>query len=235
MKVKTVICSIIAAFSAIGASAQQWTDAEITERLNYGLKLGAGFSSMWGGELSNPRPYFGPVAGFFWYTKEKKSPWSFQTGLEGSLRGSNFANKDESFNGGNTNYRRIGIISADLPLLLNYRIGKKKEDHFKCLQAGVIVSGIIRSTVYLGPDKLPAQHYLDSSSHLYRWKNLPMKPVEFMGVIGYQHRGPIAGWQLQLRVGVNNMNDNFSMPYALPATGFGRRISTWMLNMSVLF
>lgn len=217
-------------------SAQAWTEEEINERLHYGLKLGLGLGSMWGGELVNARPYMGPVAGFYWYTKEKKSPYAFQTGLEGSLRGSNFANTDEnSPNGGNSNYRRIGIISADVPLLLNYRLGPQKENKYSCLQVGLLVSGIVKSTVYLGNDKLPAQHYLDSSSHLYRWKNLPLKPVEVLGVIGYQSRGAVAGWQVQLKVGLNDMNDGFVMPYAYPATGTGRRISTWRLDLSVMF
>lgn len=109
-------------------NAQNWTDAEMLDRQNYGLKLGFNITSMWGGELQNPRPYFGPTAGFFWHTKETKKPFMFQTGFEGSLRGSNFANKSTDFpGGGNTNYRRLGLITADLPLLINYRLGPKKK------------------------------------------------------------------------------------------------------------
>jgi len=215
-----------------------WTDEELAERLNYGLKLGFGVSTMTGGELENARPYVGPSAGFFWYTKEKKSPWGFQTGFEGNLRGSNFANSNDQLpGGGNSNYRRIGIISADVPLLLNYRMGKKSDEVYRCVQMGLLVSGIIKSTVYLGPDKLPAQHYLDSNgmSHLYRWKNLPLKPIEFAAVLGYQSRGAVAGWQAQLKVGINNMNNNFVLPYAYPVTGRGRRISTASLNFSLVF
>jgi hypothetical protein len=51
--------------------AQTWTDAEMLERNNYGLKLGFNVTSMWGGELQNPRPYFGP--GFFGTPKKPRS------------------------------------------------------------------------------------------------------------------------------------------------------------------
>lgn len=225
-------------------NAQNWTDAEMLDRQNYGLKLGFNITSMWGGELQNPRPYFGPTAGFFWHTKETKKPFMFQTGFEGSLRGSNFANKSTDFSGGgNTNYRRMGLITADIPLLINYRLGPKKENRTRIIQAGALVSATVKSTVYLGEDKLPAQHFLDSTSHQYRWDNLPLKPVEFLAVIGYQDRGSVAGWQVQLQVGINNLNDvkilngNIVplMPYAFPATNTGKRISTWNLKFSALF
>jgi hypothetical protein len=234
---KKLYASLIFVFVLFAkAQTATWTDEELEERLNYGLKLGMGFSTMLGGELENPRPYFGPSAGFFWYTKEKKSPLAFQTGFEGSLRGSNFANTNDQFpGGGNSNYRRIGIISADIPLLLNYRLGPKKEDMYRCVQLGVLVSGILKSTVYLGPDKLPAQHYLDSTSHLYRWENLPLRPLEFAAVLGYQNRRGVAGWQVQLKAGLNNMNDNFKLPYAYPVTGRGRSIRTASLNFSLVF
>jgi len=226
------------------AFGQTWTDAEMLERQNYGLKLGFNISSMWGGELQNPRPYLGPSAGFFWHTKETKKPFMFQTGIEGNMRGGNFANKNADFpGGGNSNYRRIGLITADVPLLINYRIGPKKEAKTRVIQMGAVVSGTIRSTVYLGDDKLPAQHFLDSSSHLYKWGNLPLRPVEVLGLIGYQERGAVAGWQIQLQVGINNINDVKRengqivpfMPYAYPATNTGKRISTWNLKVSALF
>ncbi|MBM3399017.1 MAG: hypothetical protein FJY15_00450 [Bacteroidetes bacterium] len=226
-------------------NAQTWTDAEMLERQNYGLKLGINFTSMWGGELQNARPYFGPTAGFFWHTKETPRPFMFQTGFEGSLRGSNFANKEDSFPGsGNSNYRRIGLITADIPLLINYRLGSKKENRTRVIQAGAIVSATVRSTVYLGADKLPAQHFLDSTGHLYKWDNLPLKPVEFLAVIGYQDRSVTAGWQVQLQVGLNNLNNvkydangNIVpfMRYAYPATNTGKRICTWNLKFSALF
>ncbi|MBM3920432.1 MAG: hypothetical protein FJ347_04305 [Sphingomonadales bacterium] len=242
MKRKAII--LVSFLSCAFVNAQTWTDAEMLERQNYGLKLGLNFTSMWGGELQNPWPYFGPTAGFFWHTKETKKPFMFQTGFEGSLRGSNFANKSTDFpGGGNTNYRRIGLITADVPILLNYRLGPKKENRTRVIQAGAMVSATMRSTVYLGEDKLPAQHFLDSTSHLYQWDNLPLKPIEFLAVIGYQDRGISAGWQVQLQVGINNLNDvkikngNIIpfMPYAYPATNTGKRISTWNLKFSALF
>ncbi len=233
VKFRIVICLFLL---AANVNAQSWTPSEESERQNFGLKLGINFTSMWGGELKNPRPYFGPTAGFFLHTKEAKKPWMFQTGVEGSLRGSNFANKRTDFpNSGNSNYRRIGLITLDVPLLLNYRLGPKKADRTKVVQLGAVISGTIKSTVYLGDDKLPAQHYLDSTSHLYRWANLPLKPIEVLGVVGYQDRGVLAGWQIQLQVGINNLNNNFKLPYAYPITGTGKRISTWALKVSALF
>ncbi|MFN4913939.1 MAG: hypothetical protein ACK5FT_01350 [Sphingomonadales bacterium] len=242
---KNTLLTVLLLMACAFAKAQTWTESEMMERQNYGLKLGFNFTSIWGGELQNPRPYFGPTAGFFWHTKETKKPFMFQTGFEGSLRGSNFANKDNDLpGGGNSNYRRIGLITADVPLLLNYRLGPKKEERTRLIQAGAIVSATVRSTAYLGEDKLPAQHFLDSSSHLYKWDNLPLRPIEFLAVIGYQDRGRTAGWQVQLQVGINNLNNvkydaNGQvipfMRYAYPATNTGRRISTWNLKFSALF
>jgi hypothetical protein len=45
----------------------------------------------------------------------------------------------------------------------------------------------------------------------------------------------VAGWQVQLKAGLNNMNDNFKLPYAYPVTGRGRSIRTASLNFSLVF
>lgn len=234
---------LIAAISGFQpAFSQQWSEEELNEKLNYGLKMGLGVSSMYGGELQNPSLYFGPVAGIYWMPGKYKKRYGFQTGLEARLRGSNFGNTSDDFpNSGNYNYRKIGLITLDLPLIANYKLNKSTDKRQEYFQIGLLTSITLRSTVYLGEDKIPARHVFDTldqaSSHLYRWPNLPLAPVELSGVIGYQTKGEVVGWQALLRFGINNLNQNkkFSMPYAFPATGTGRPIYTWSLEFAMLF
>jgi len=241
---RVILAAVLVLISASAAKAQQWSDDELNEKLNYGLKVGVGLSSMYGGELQNPTLYMGPVAGFYWLPGKAKSkkPLALQTGLEARLRGSNFRNRSTDFPlGGNYNYTKIGMITLDLPLIANYKLKNSTDKKQNYVQLGLLISGTLRSTVYMGTEKIPARHLLDTAdqptSHLNRWPNLPMSPMEFSGVLGYQSRGEIAGWQVLLRFGLNNLNrkKNFEMPYAFPVTGTGKGIFTWSLEFSALF
>ncbi len=207
--------------------AQQWSEDEVKDRLNLGLKLGLGMGSMYGGELKNPRPLMGFNAGLFFHGKDTNARLNWQTGLEARFRGSNFNNSDS----GNTAYTKIGLITTDIPLLLNIRLGRLKPGFYKTLQVGATGSYILRSIVYIGEDKIPAQR----ENYLQTWKKLPLHPIDLQGIIGYQKRGPIAGWQVLFRMSLLNMNNNFYLPDNLPKTGTGKYIGAWNLDFAFLF
>jgi hypothetical protein len=59
--------------------------------------------------------------------------------------------------------------------------------------------------------------------------------LNLQGVIGYQFRGGIAGMQLRLKASILDLNDNFVLPGLLPATGKGKIIATWGLELGFLF
>lgn len=163
----------------------------------------------------------------FLHGKDTNRRLNWQTGAGIRFRGGNFANGDS----GNTAYTRIGLISTDLPLLLNYRLGRPGHGYYKCLQFGVVGSFFLKSIVYQGYDKIPAQR----ENYLKTWKNLPLKPYDLQAVIGYQKRGQIVGWQMGFKLGIMNINQNFYLKDMIPVTGTGKKIATWNLDFSFLF
>lgn len=214
--------------NATTSFAQNWTEEEVSERLNYGLKMGMSVSGIYGTELKNPVPMPGVHAGLFWHSKPRNDKKiGYQTGIEARLRGSNFDNGDL----GNSAYTKIGLISLDVPLILNMNIGKVEEKKYKVAQIGIVPGYFLKTIMYSGPDRIPVQR----DNYLKTWDKLPLKPIDLQAVIGYQYRGNSAGYQAQLKVGVLNLNDNFSLPELLPATGTGGTIMTWNLEFSIVF
>ena len=93
MNVKSILVLLGLILLTAVAQAQAVSDVVYEGRQRYGLKMGMGLSSMYGGKLLNPRPSLGVMAGFYLHSKlDKKSPWGFQSGLDLRMRGSNFAN-----------------------------------------------------------------------------------------------------------------------------------------------
>ena len=111
---------ILIAWSALGCRLGLAQDASVDreweKRQNFGLKMGIGFNSMYGGELRNPRPLLGYQTGFFWHGDPTlKRKWDPQLGLDLRLRGSNFANARPTDTVINSAYTRISLISLDAP------------------------------------------------------------------------------------------------------------------------
>jgi len=209
------------------SNAQLWTDEEINARSNLGLKLGIGIGSIYGKELKRPTPLMGFNAGLFLHGKDTLRKINWQTGLEARFRGSNFNNSDS----GNTAYTKIGLITIDIPLLINYRLSAPRASTNKVLQIGATCSYILRSIVYIGDEKIPAQR----DSYLETWSKLPLKPFDIQAVIAYQTRGRVAGYQISFKYSLFNMNNDFHLPGLLPVTGTGKNIGTWNLDFAVLF
>jgi hypothetical protein len=227
---RPIIFLFITLSAVIKLQAQGWTEADELGNRNVGLRLGTGVYSIFGGELHNPTPKIGFQAGFFWYGTKPEKRLNWQTGMEACFLGSNFNNKDSFGNMSNSNYSQIAIIQLDIPLLLNMRVKPYTEKSYDCVQLGLIPGIILSSAVYVGSNKAPVQQ-----SNLKTWENLPLQPVNFIGVLGYQHTGSQVGYNLRLKASVLNMNDNFNLPALLPATGTGKWIGTWGVEAALLF
>ena len=84
MNLKSIFVLLGLTCLTILAQAQAVSDVVYEGRQRYGLKMGMGMSSMYGGKLRNPRPSMGVLAGFYLHSKlDKKSPWGIQSGLDG--------------------------------------------------------------------------------------------------------------------------------------------------------
>jgi len=232
MKRLVLLLVLTALGCRLGIAQDPGVDREWEQRQNFGLKMGLGFNSMYGGELRNPRPLLGYSTGFFWHGDPlKKRKWDPQMGLDLRLRGSNFANARPTDTVINSAYTRISLLSLDAPLMMNFRLKPQKKDQYRCLQLGVVASLNFRSVVFKGPNRIPAQ----ADVFLDRWENLPLHPLENSLHLGYQSRGNATGVQWALNWGVTDLNDNFALEGLAPITGTGKRISTWSLQFGLLF
>lgn len=227
---KKWIAIILGVLILHSAAAQSWSEDDEISNRQVGLRLGTGIYSMFGAELKNPRPKIGFQAGLFWYGKRERKRFNWQTGLEVCLMGSNFNNKDSFGISSASNYTQIGIIQADIPLLINWRIQPYKETRYSTLQFGVIPGAILNSVVYVGDNKIPAQQ-----TNLKPWSNLPLHTFNLQGSIGYQYRGGAAGYNVRLKASILNLNNHFVMPDLLPVTGTGKFIGTWGIELGFIF
>lgn len=214
-------------FSSVLINAQVWEPEELAST-PYGIHFGVGFSSMTGGELKNPRAGVGLVAGFYLFgEKRQKKINNFQIDLNFRFSSYKFANKYL----GNSAYTKISIISIDAPLMWRRRLGLYSENKNQHLLLGVQPSFNVKSTLYIGSEEVPAQ----SSNYLKTWSNLPLLPYNFSAVLGYRTKGKTVGFQGMIKVGLLNLNNNFSLPQYLPATGTGKPIRTLSIETSMLF
>jgi len=198
---------------------------------NLGLKMGVGAYSFYGDELKNPRPMLGYVAGLYYHSPLEKGRFHVQTGLDLRFRGGNFDNANPGDTATNTAYTKISLVSLDLPvqLLISTNLNKQREALFITL--GANASYLMRSVVYVGPNKIP----LNQAEYMQTWDNLPLKPIELMLSVGVQQRLVTVGYAFSLNVGIRNLNDNFQIQGLSPATGNGLYIGTWSLEAALLF
>ena len=225
---RKVILTIVALVSMLGNSQAQDANNDLS---NLGLKMGVGAYSFYGDELKNPQPMFGYVAGLFYHSPLEKGRFHVQTGLDLRFRGGNFANGGSTDTAINTAYTKISLVSLDVPLqlLISTNLDKQREALFVTL--GANASYLMRSVLYVGPNKIP----LNQSVYMQTWDNLPLNPVELMLSVGVQQRFVTVGYAVSLNVGITNLNDNFQIQGINPATGNGGKIATWSLEASLLF
>ncbi len=210
MKLKSILTLLGFFAMTLLAQAQTVSDVVYEGRQRYGLKMGAGMSSIYGGKLQNPRPSVGVLAGFYLHSKlEKMSPWGFQTGLDLRMRGSNFANGRPGDTAINRSYTKMSIMSLDVPLLINYRLSKARETKVQQLQFGVQLGYNFNSILYVGPNKTPLPTALNTYNSIQTWDKLPLKTFDYQASLGFQQRGESLGYSVALKFGLRNLNNNF--------------------------
>ena len=222
MTVKTALLIFGLSGLAVLSKAQAVSDVVYEGRQRYGLKMGMGMSSMYGGKLHNPRPSMGVLAGFYIHSKlDKKSPWGFQSGLDLRMRGSNFANGRPGDSAINRSYTKISIMSMDVPLLINYRLTKQRDVKVKQLQFGVQLAYNFNSILYVGPNKTPLPTALNTFNSIQTWDKLPLKSFDYQASLGYQTRGESLGYSVALKFGLRNLNNNFLFMGMIDTDGDG--------------
>ena len=139
MQFKQYLLIALILITANTANAQAVSQLDYEGRQNYGLKMGMGINSMYGGKLQNPRPTIGFMAGLYIHSnpEKKRSPFGLQSGIDLRMRGSNFANGKIGDTAINRAYTKISIMSLDVPLLVNYRLSKQRDKQIKQLQFGL--------------------------------------------------------------------------------------------------
>lgn len=204
--------------------------------LNIGLRMGLGAYSFYGGELKNAVPTIGYLAGLYIHDDLKKGTFHYQAGLDIRFRGGNFTNPSKLDTAKNQAYSKISMVTLDMPLSLLISLDPSQRREAPFLVLGVTPSYILRSVMYVGPDKIPYYHFVDpNGSHQGTWDNLPFKPLEVLLHIGYQQKMEGYGYSLGINVGVTDLNDNFFIKGVAPATGTGKRISTFSVEGAFIF
>ncbi len=198
---------------------------------NFGLKMGVGLYQFYGEELKNPMPMLGYVAGIYYHDPLKKGRFHYQAGLDVRFRGGNFNNAKSTDTAVNQAYTSISLVTVDLPLKVLISTDPNKGRKAMFITAGVTPSYIMRSVLYVGPNKVP----LNQEVFIQQWDNLPLKPIEILGSIGVQKMSENYGYAIDLNVGINSLNDNFKVEGVSPVTGSGLRISTLALEASLIF
>jgi hypothetical protein len=200
---------------------------------NLGFKMGFGFYSFQPGELVNARPMLGYTAGFNVHSDfTKKKSLHLQAGLDFTLRGGNFSNPEDIDSAVNRAYGKITLVTVDFPLSVLLPLKPAKKAESPMIKMGVTPSILLRSVVYVGPDRIP----LNSQIYQQSWENLPLKQVEVLAHVGYQKKVAEVGYYLGLNFGMNNLNSgDFKIDGIYPATGSGKRISTWSIEAVMIF
>jgi hypothetical protein len=223
MKVKLLFV-LVPLMWITGLQAQLVSDMDYEGRQNYGLKMGLGINSMYGGKLQNPRPTVGFMAGLFIHTnpEKKRSPWGYQTGLDLRMRGSNFANAKAGDTAINRAYTKISLMSLDVPLLVNYRLSKQRDKEIKQVQGGLQLGYNFNSVMYVGPQKRPLPTAFNTYNSIKEWDRLPLKMYDLQAVVGYQYRGESLGYSVSMKMGLLNLNNNFVLKGLIDADGDGQ-------------
>jgi hypothetical protein len=211
MQFKQYLLIALILIAANTANAQAVSQLDYEGRQNYGLKMGMGINSMYGGKLQNPRPTIGFMAGLYIHSnpEKKRSPFGLQSGIDLRMRGSNFANGKTGDTAINRAYTKISIMSLDVPLLVNYRLSKQRDKQIKQLQFGLQMGYNFNSVLYVGPQKRPLPTAFNTYNSIKEWDRLPIKLYDLQAVAGYQYRGETLGYSVSMKMGLLNLNDNF--------------------------
>lgn len=184
----------------------------------FGLRLGAGVSSVRGGNFQNPTPYFGYAAGFYHHGRIKKRSY-FYYELSARFKGSNFNTNPDS----NT-YSRMSLFYTELPLAYMYRLGKDEEKPF-FLMAGGGGGLLVKSSMLLGPNPIP-KHF-----------DLPLKVGDLFVMTGFHKYFGSVGLQLNAKWGLTNINRNSWAGFedVKPSPDQNKAINNWSIEFGLIF
>lgn len=210
VKYLILFCFCLAGFNV---SAQPYKSGE---RVKPGMKGGLTLTSMGGTELSDPRPKAGFTIGL--YSRIQLGPsLHLLPEINATFRGSNFkATKDEQYN-------QIHLIYLDFPVCLMVDLKDKSNQHLVFF--GPQLSVLLNANVYVRPDIAPK----------YRDSQAGIKPVDLMGVVGYQYNAYYFGFQVALKYSALDLNNNLFYPDVLQPTGGGGSVRNMALELSFLF
>lgn len=216
------------------AQGSLFPDLEIdpNEKLNYGMRMGAGLSSVSGTELQRARPLFGFAAGVYYRPKIYNKIYLYNE-LAIRFKGSNFANTQN--NSGDSAYNKLSLIYVEAPICAAIRL-KSADTAYKFILLGVTPSYLLRSGLYTGEDSKPVFWTVYNKT----WQNVPVKVFDLNATIGYQTEGKLVGFQAVFKYSLFDINNNFLQgipfvrPRPLPNTPSGT-IRNWSIELAMLF
>jgi hypothetical protein len=183
-------CSAIAQTDSSEAEGSEqeeelvWLKGDMNEVHEYGIKLGAGFSTLLGGELENPTPTFGlNGTAYYRYRYSQKAAVQVEAGI--SLRGSNF-------NNGNNEYRAIKTYNIDVPVLWVRALNASKKAH---LVLGAQYSHLLSASIFVEPKQVAES------------QRPKLKKNDVLLVAGSQFYTGFVGFQFLIKYGLVDVND----------------------------
>ncbi len=182
----------------------------MNEQHKFGLKLGVGFCTVTGEEMSNPRPLVG-ISGSVYYRYKLNEKLAIQPEAGIGLRGSNFNNN-------NGEYSKLRLYYFDMPMLMVYAINEPKTTH---IIGGLQYARLLNASIYVEPNSVA--------------EGTPPALIknDWSLLAGVQFYGGIVGFQCLLKYGLVNINDGL-IPNLNPSFK-NKDIHTFALECSLLF
>jgi hypothetical protein len=183
------------------------------EKFHVGMKAGLGPTILFGDELKNAKTKISFQGGVFFKHRLGQS-LHFQSEALASYKGGKFDN-------GVGSYERVSLLYLDFPQYLQIDVSNKTNKHIVFLgpQAGFLLS----SEVYV------------NGAFKAKYRDLNLKKMDAMGVVGYQFNGYYTGFQVAIKYGLVDVNKNLYFKDVLPETGTGKTIRNASIDFSFLF
>ena len=182
----------------------------MNEDVEFGLRLGTNTTTMFGGELDNPRPMFG-LNGAVYFRKKFTPQNAFQVDLAVSLRGSNFDNPIGQ-------YSKLVTYYLDLPVTWVRSISADNNSHFI---AGLQYSQLLNTSIYM------------NSTAVAENERPKLRDNDVMVLAGTQFYGGFVGFQIVAKYGLLNINNGLISGLNPPLKNNG--IHNFVLELNLLF
>jgi hypothetical protein len=193
-----------------GEESFEWIKGNMNEDVEFGLRLGTNTTTMFGGELDNPRPMFG-LNGAVYYRKKFTPKNAFQIDLAVSLRGSNFDNPLGK-------YSKLVTYYLDVPVTWVRSINADNSSHF---MAGVQYSHLLNTSIYMNSTAVPEN------------ERPKLRDNDVMVLAGTQFYGGFVGFQIVAKYGLLNINNGLISGLNPPLKN--KAIHNFVLELNLLF